>query len=589
MGYGVAVASVLAALSLTLAFRELLSATVFILFFAAVTLSAWFGGRRPVLLAIVLSTAAGNYFVLGHPFAWNMAWPDVVRVVLFAGIALLISAMRDALDNARLSEAQHARDAEEYTVQLQEQATELEATALELEQQTEEAQALAGELEAANEQLQVALAQAEAARAAAERAAFRASFLARASSLLASSLDYEETLRSLTRLAVPELADWCSVQILADGELRQLAVAHVDPEKVRFARELRERFPIDLSAPRGVPHVLRTGESELYPEIPDELLVASSRCEEELCILRELGLSSAITVPLTSRGEVLGALSLVAAESGDHYDADDLQLAEELGRRAGVAIDHARAFRQARAASEAKSAFMATMSHELRTPLNAVIGYADLLALGIPDPLPDSALRAVERITVSARHLLEVIDAILTHVRIEAGREEVSVETVDVGRILDEAAVVAEPLAAAKGLSFRVEPSPEPLLVETDPRKLRQILVNLLGNAVKFTDRGEAVVRTEADGDALLIQVCDTGIGILPEHLERIFEPFWQAETAKHLRVSGTGLGLAVSRNLARLLGGDLTVESTPGEGSTFTLRLPYRLPPTGRRAGGGS
>jgi len=170
-------------------------------------------------------------------------------------------------------------------------------------------------------------------------------FLAEASRLLGSSLDYERTLRSIARFAVPEIADWCTVDLVADGAIEHVVVAHADPEKLEFARELRERYPVDPDAPTGVPDVLRTGRSQLLPEISDSLLEASIDDPERLRLLRSVGMVSALIVPMTLRGRVLGAISFVSAESGRRYDEQDVALAEELGRRAAVAVDNARLYR----------------------------------------------------------------------------------------------------------------------------------------------------------------------------------------------------------------------------------------------------
>jgi signal transduction histidine kinase len=172
-------------------------------------------------------------------------------------------------------------------------------------------------------------------------------------------------------------------------------------------------------------------------------------------------------------------------------------------------------------------------------------------------------------------HLLGLIDEVLTFSRLEAGREVVRVEPVHVWRLLDDAALIAEPLAAEKGLAFRVEHPATDAVLETDPMKALQILLNLLSNAVKFTERGEVALAARYEDGAAVVEVRDTGVGIAPEHQERIFEPFWQVEQTHRRTAGGTGLGLSVSRRLARLMGGDVTVESTPGEGSTFRVRLP--------------
>ncbi len=215
------------------------------------------------------------------------------------------------------------------------------------------------------------------------------------------------------------------------------------------------------------------------------------------------------------------------------------------------------------------------VSHELRTPLNAIIGYADLLESGVPEALPPGAHKQVSRIHVSSKYLRDLIDEVLAFARLEAGRETVQLRQIRVGDLLHEVESVVEPLAADKGLTLRaVRPDPE-IEVDTDAHKVRQILVSLLTNAVKFTERGEVELRADRRNGSVIYSVRDTGIGIPPEDQAKIFEPFWQGEESNTRTQGGTGLGLGVSRGLAKLLGGDLGVESQVGRGSVFTLRVP--------------
>jgi PAS domain S-box-containing protein len=403
-----------------------------------------------------------------------------------------------------------------------------------------------------------------------------AQLLGDASRVLASTLDYEKTLEAVARLAVGGLADWCSVDLAdPDGKVRQVVVSHKDEAKIRWAKELNRRYPPDHSGPTGVGHVIRTGHAELYADISDAMLVASARDADHLAIMRELQIKSALIVPMIARGRTLGALTLISSGSGRRYDEADQALAMELATRAAIAIDNAQLYRSALAASESKSAFLATMSHELRTPLNAIIGYQSLLTEGIDGRLNEPQLVQLGRIRSSADHLLGLIDEVLTFSRVDAGKEMVRREEVQLAPIVAEALAMVTPLAESKGLKLRNQIVDAGLL--TDGGKVRQILLNLLSNAIKFSDDGEIVVRSRLDGDSVRVSIIDPGIGISPENVARIFDPFWQVEQRSTRRVGGTGLGLSVSRSLARLLGGDVSVESQVDRGSTFTVTLPVR------------
>lgn len=256
------------------------------------------------------------------------------------------------------------------------------------------------------------------------------------------------------------------------------------------------------------------------------------------------------------------------------------EASERARAEAEVAMTQAEAARaEAESANGAKSDFLAVMSHELRTPLAAIMGYQELLADGITGPITDAQAQQLGRIKASARHLLSLIDEILTFTRLDAGRETVTPETMDLDAALRDACEIVEPLATAKKLELKtVSPGPGSK-VESDPTKVRQILVNLLSNAVKFTDSGTVTAEAVMLGKEFLLKVSDTGIGIQAENINRIFDPFWQVEQKATRRAPGTGLGLTVTKRLANLLGGDVDVMSEPGEGTTFTVRLPVKAP----------
>lgn len=235
---------------------------------------------------------------------------------------------------------------------------------------------------------------------------------------------------------------------------------------------------------------------------------------------------------------------------------------------------------EAERANTIKTDFLAVMSHELRTPLTAIMGYEELLSDGITGPITEEQRQQLGRINASAHHLLGLIDEILTFARVDIGREKVRLEHVSLNTAIAEAAALVEPMAASKTLRFVVVNLFEDQPILTDRMKLKQMLVNLLSNAIKFTDQGEVRLTAAIRGELVELCVSDTGIGIEPTNLEAIFEPFWQVEQGATRKIGGTGLGLSVTRKLARLLGGDVTVKTEVGKGSTFTLTLPL-VPPT--------
>ncbi len=406
--------------------------------------------------------------------------------------------------------------------------------------------------------------------------AVRLRFLSEAGRILASSLDYETTLRSVAALVVENLAEWCTIHVVDNaGQVVQLEVAHSDPARIAFARELEERYPADRNAPRGVFQVIRTGQPELYSRIDPQLIEQAATDAEHRRMLLELNLGSAMIVPLLTHGRVLGAITmLTSAQSGREYTTTDLEFAEELARRAALAIVNAELYAASQDANRVKADFLAVMSHELRTPLTAILGYTELLDGGVVGQLEEKQRHHLGRIRASAWHLLQIIEEILSFARLEAGRTEIRPEPVFPKDIINDAAALVQPAVTEKGLTLTVEvQTSAPVLL--DRGKVRQILVNLLSNAVKFTERGEIRLTFSRDGSSLIFIVADTGVGIRAEDLDSIFEPFRQLEHATTRSSGGTGLGLTVTRRLTELLGGRIAVTSTPGQGTTFTITLP--------------
>ena len=309
-----------------------------------------------------------------------------------------------------------------------------------------------------------------------------------------------------------------------------------------------------------------------------------------LGIIRMLGESAGIYesefgVALFGVATILTFVGLVlwsarVLRNTDKERVDLLALEQQARAHAERLRSEAEAARsEAERANNSKTDFLAVMSHELRTPLTAIMGYEELLSDGITGPVTELQRQQLGRINASARHLLGLIDEILTFARVDIGRERVRWESMSVNHTLGDAAALVEPMAAAKDIRFIVELLEEDQAIQTDGTKLRQMLVNLLSNGIKFTDKGEVRVSCSVAAGQLEVRIADTGVGISAENIEDVFEPFWQAEQTATRKTGGTGLGLSVTRKLARLLGGDVVVASKVGSGTTFVLTLPMKAP----------
>lgn len=417
----------------------------------------------------------------------------------------------------------------------------------------------------------------------------RRDFLARAGDALIRALDYRESLTTVAQLAVPRLADWTAVSILEPGGVvpQQLAFAHVDPSKVAYAKELARKYPPDPNATSGVANVIRTGRSEIYSDIPRELLERAAVDEEHMRMLEQLQLRSAMMVPLRGRERVFGALTFVYAESGRKYGADDLVVAEELARRAAIVIERRKlederrellererdARTQAEQANRAKDEFLATVSHELRNPLNVILGWAKIL---MKRELPEEAKTALETIERNARTQARLIEDVLEVSRIVSGKLHLDLGPADVEQAVRDAIESVKPLAATKNVVLTAD-TPPGLDAHADQVRLQQIVANLVSNAVKFTPSGGSVaVAVTRVPSGLRIVVRDDGEGIEPALLSAIFEPFRQADSSSTRRHGGLGLGLAIVQKLVHAHGGTVRAESEgKGRGATFIVELP--------------
>jgi PAS domain S-box-containing protein len=424
-----------------------------------------------------------------------------------------------------------------------------------------------------------------AARAEAEAAQRRFAFLAEASAILSSSLDYETTLASVARLTVPHIADWCTVDMLQDdGTLELLAVAHVDPEKVQWARELRRRYPLDPASPVGAPHVVRDGQPEMYPVITDEMLSAAAHNVEELAILRAVGYSSIMVVPIWARGRALGAITLVAAESGRHFGPLDLGLAQNLARHVGLAIDNARLYRQVQrlneslerradhleAANRELEAFAYSVSHDLRSPLRAIDGFSRILLDEYTANLDEDGRHYLETVRNNAQQMGKLIDDLLAFSRL--GRQQLEKQPVKLEEVARQA--LAELAGEQGGREVEVVVGELPP-AQGDPQLLKQVFLNLLSNALKFT-RNCANARVEVgslmENGRPVYFVKDNGVGFDMQYAGKLFGVFQRLHRAEDYE--GTGAGLAIVQRIVHRHGGRIWADAVEGEGATFYFTL---------------
>ena len=410
---------------------------------------------------------------------------------------------------------------------------------------------------------------------------------------------------TLTRYVGRLMGDTATVALLSEDrqQIETKAVYHATPELLALLHELFTSTPYPVTEGMAG-QVIRTGQALLLANLTPTQARWQLRSSFQ-AYLDTCNIASMLIVPLRARGRILGTLGVSRDQPGRPYSADDQAFLQDLADRAGLAIENARLFHAAQIAradadraNRAKSEFLASMSHELRTPLNAILGFTGTLLMRLPGPLNPDQERQLTTVKTSAQHLLALINDILDLAKIEAGKVELAREPVVCQAVLSEVAASLQPLALQKGLGFMLSMPDAPLTLASDRRALSQILINLINNAIKFTDQGEVRIdlahrAPAADAGALIIgeqspalsraegsvivRVHDTGIGIRAEDQARLFQAFERVPPSGGRWREGTGLGLRLSHKLAALLGGEIRLVSEYGVGSTFTLILPIQ------------
>jgi signal transduction histidine kinase/ActR/RegA family two-component response regulator len=413
------------------------------------------------------------------------------------------------------------------------------------------------------------------AREAAEASQRRSDFLADMSTLLASSLDYSSTLAAVARAAVPRVADWCIVEI---EELRAKGAppvaAHVDPAKQPMVLELANGMRALLSRELDGPSVVRSGKPKLRPLVSAEELREWVRGDAALCeLLERIGIVSSMVVPISARDRTLGVIVLNSADATRLYDEQDLAMAEELGRRAGLAMDNARLYRDAREADRQKDEFLAMLSHELRNPLTPIVTALEIMTMRGDEAY--SKERAI--ISRHVKHVVRLVDDLLDVARVTRGKIDLRPELCELSSVTAKALEMASPLVHEREQHLAISVPTRGLAVRGDPARLAQVLANLVANAAKYTERGGRIgIDAVSQESMAVVRVHDSGIGIAPEALPRIFDLFVQDKRELDRAQGGLGIGLTVVKRLVELHGGSVSAHSDGrGKGSEFVVRLP--------------
>jgi PAS domain S-box-containing protein/excisionase family DNA binding protein len=409
-----------------------------------------------------------------------------------------------------------------------------------------------------------------------EEAALR--FLGEVSSALATTLDYEATLQQVAQLAAPHVADLCSVFIVAeDGMIRCVAATHMDPTKEAQPRDLQRHAPIDPAGPHPAAEVIRTGRPSFNAPTPNAALASAAHDTEQSRQARALIPTSQIIVPLVARQQVIGAIAFERSESTRVYDVADLALAEEVARRAALAVDNARLYGEAQEAVRVRDAFLAIASHELKNPLTALLGNIQLLqrrAAREAGLASERLQRTLQVVADQAARLNQMIGALLDISRLQVGQLTFSYAPLDLCALAQQMVAEVQPTLTQHTVTCATPDAP--LIIEGDALRLEQVLQNLIGNAIKYSPAGGLVnVRVERRGEWVYVDVTDQGIGIPQEALAKLFERFYRASNGDAEGIGGMGIGLYVVKEIVTLHGGKIAVTSREGEGSTFSICLP--------------
>lgn len=402
-------------------------------------------------------------------------------------------------------------------------------------------------------------------------------FLAEAGEMLVSSIDYRKTLQSISKLAVPYLADWCSFDIMDDsGKLENLVINHRDPKRIEHAKLLHDKYLCNIEGKVGAMSVIKSGQTQVFNSITNELLNDLAIDDDQIHLVKELGDTAAMIIPMTLHGKVFGALTFVSAESGMKYDQNAVSTGEELARRVALAFDNSNLYKMSQDAIEIRNDFLSIASHELNTPITSLKLQLQMvkkgLLMGKEGNFPlERFSKSVEASVKQVDRLINLISILLDVSRIQSGKFTFNFLKFNAKDVINEVVERHKELLQNAECTLDVSGDCD-FNVVWDRTRIEQVLTNLLTNAIKYAP-GKIEMTIKEDKNHIVIAVHDHGQGIEKEKLATIFDRFERATSNES--VSGLGLGLFIVKQIAEGHHGSVHVESKTNEGSTFSLRLP--------------
>lgn len=409
---------------------------------------------------------------------------------------------------------------------------------------------------------------------------FNTTFLAEASKILFSSLDYKTTLNNVAKLAVPKIADWCAVYMKKNKGVEIIALAHSNPKQIKVAQELFKKYPTDLNANAGVAGVLKSGKTEFYPVVTHEMIKKTAKNKEHLRLMETINFVSLIICPLIVHHHTAGTIIFVSSTQKKHFTKTDVSVAEELAHRAAIAIENASLYTDAQKAINLRDSFISLASHELKTPVTSLKMYTQALNRQFEKRGDTNLQSYFEKIDQQTDKLTRLVNDLLNVSKIQHGKLEFTFETININEVVKETVDALQEITRKHKIIIEGKIKEK---VYADQYRIYQVLTNLLTNAVKYSPHADRIiVRLMSKKDEAVVTVQDFGIGIETNQQDKIFNQFYRVISPEEKTYPGLGMGLFISSEIIKRHGGSIIVESSIGYGSQFSFTLP--LLPAGKK-----